>query len=722
MSGIKIILKIITCSLTLSYLSLLHAKTQDPIDHLQALSTNEQAINFNFENASLDVFLTQVEQIFQVSFIYDAQIKLEQTQKENSGETKITFRTNNPLTESQAWAVVDAFLDLAALARVKISDQNQVYRITKNEAARKEALPSFIGTNPNDLPQSGLIRYVYFLKNSNADQMKTTIETLKSKSASITVYQDLNALIFSDHAYNIKTLMKIVSELDAACTPVSLSILKLKEADAVEVAQLYEDLKNKGNNQGTGYGMGASKPNEQNFLQQANVFAEPRTNTLIIIGPPDANNRIEKFITKNIDTKLAKKRSNINTIELNYIPAEQIATIFNELARFGGNTDAAKFGGTRGGEKYFSKMYFEAEKQGNCLIVRGEEEDFLVVKKIIEDLDKPQPQVALDVLIVTLENNNTKGLTSQINNKTNKNVNFQTSGFGGTGAPNSGSPILLSPLNSLASDLISLATSAQVGTTVLSLGKSTVWTLLGVLSQDSKTNVLANPFLVTTNKYPAFVSQGEARRIIGEEIQGSSAGSIPGIVTISADLEVKITPRINHMGTVNLIVDVIIENFLYPYNNELGNGNKSARTLHTNASIADGEVLAIGGLSRNINRNTNTSVPILGKIPIIGNFFKNKQQVLIKENLLIFITPKIVYPGQNLKAFTQNKADFVNNAIKHTDLQEGLRDPVAKWLFKESDEHKILADFTNKHNKPLVNNKTRQAISNAVANEVGLDI
>ncbi len=720
MNGRQIILRVLTCWIILSCPSLLFANTSAPV----ITSPNSDlapAINFNFENASLDVFLTQIEQIFQVSFIYDTQVKPEQSQKENAGEIKITFRTNKPLTNIQAWAVVDAFLDLAGLARVQISDQNQVYRITKSETARKEALPSFIGTNPNDLPQSGLIRYVYFLKNSNADQMKATIESLKSRSASISVYQDLNALIFSDHAYNIKTLMKIVGELDAACTPVSLSILKLKEADAVEVAQLYEDLKNKGNSQNAGYGMGASKSNEQNFLQQASVFAEPRTNTLIIIGPPDANNRIEKFITKNIDTKLAKRRSNINTIELNYIPAEQIATIFNELARFGGNTDAAKFGGTRGGEKYFSKMYFEAEKQGNSLIVRGEEEDFLVVKKIIEDLDKPQPQVALDVLIVTLESNSTKGITSQIDNKTNKNVNFQTSGFGGTGGPNSGSPILLSPLNSLASDLISLATSAQVGTTVLSLGKSTVWTLLGILSKDSKTNILANPFLVATNKYPAFVSLGEERRIVGEEIQGSSAGSINGIVSIPADLEVKVTPRINSLGTINLVVDVIIENFIYTYNVE-GNGNKSTRSLHTNASVADGEVLAIGGLSRNINKNTDTSVPILGKIPIIGNFFKNKQQVLIKENLLIFITPKIVYPGDNLKAFTKNKASFIDDAISYTDEQEGKRDPVAKWLFKESDEHKILHDFTNKYNKPLVGSKTRQAISNAVANEVGLDI
>jgi type II secretory pathway component GspD/PulD (secretin) len=167
-----------------------------------------------------------------------------------------------------------------------------------------------------------------------------------------------------------------------------------------------------------------------------------------------------------------------------------------------------------------------------------------------------------------------------------------------------------------------------------------------------------------------------------------------------------------------MIVDIINENFLYPATNPETNGDKSARTLHTNASVADGEVLAIGGLSRNVNKNSNTSVPILSKIPIIGNFFKNKTQVTIKESLIIFITPKIIYPGQNLTAFTKNKADFANSVLSYTDLQDGNRDPIAKWLFKETEEHKLLNDFIHKYpdqDLPVKPNKSRQAISNSVA-------
>ena len=660
----------------------------------QDLATKD--INFNFENVSLELFLKEMSSILKASLIYDSQIK-EGSNKGEGGfdDVKITFRTNRPFNLAQCWSVVDSFLDLAGLARVKISEQEDVFRITKIDTARKEALPSFIGIEPDKLPDSGLIRYVYFLKNSSAEQMSTILQSLKGKSALLSTYNDLNALIFTDQAYNIKTLMRIVQELDSACTPVRLSVLKLKEADAQEVAKLYEDLKSKGGTTGNS-GFGINKQSNQNFLHEASVFAEPRTNALIIIGTPEATARIEKFIIEHVDTKLAKRRSGIHTVELNYIPAQQIAEIFNNLTKFGSSGDPAKLGGLRGGEKYFNRMFFEAEKQGNSLIVRGEEEDFIEVQKIIKDLDRQQSQVAIEVLIVSLETNNKKGITSQIDNKKNGNVNFQTSGFGGTGG-NDGSGILLSPTNSLAANLISLATNASLGTTVLSLGKNTVWALLGILNQDAKTNVLSNPFLVTTNKYPAFTSIGEVRRVTTEQIIGGSTNPTPGQGNISADLEVRILPRISSLGEINLNIDIIIENFTEPL--DPSNGNKSSKDLHTNANLADGEVLAIGGLSRDTNRTSNSSVPILSKIPIIGNFFKNKQQVVVKENLVVFIIPRIIRPGHNLNAFTKNKANYATGIMSEMDSQFGHRDPITKWLFKDNskEDTAIVDDFIAKH-------------------------
>lgn len=686
-------------------------------------TTAEAEISFNFEGVNLETFLKEVEKIFSVSFIYDSQVKSAEvagssnTSKEkdkDTGEAKISFRTNKLFTKEQAWAVVDAFLNVAGLGRVKVAESDQIFRITKIDIARKEAVPSFIGTAPEELPESGLIRYVHFLKNSSAEQMRTTIESLKSKNGVLDIYQDLNALIFTDQAYNIKVLMKIVKELDSACTQVGISVLRLKEADAIEVAQLYDDLKNKSGNSQAGYGFGSnSKPSNQHFLQESNVFAEPRTNTLIIIGPPEANARIEQFIVEHIDTKLAKTRSNIHVIELNYVPAEQIATIFNELAGFGNGSEAAKYGGTRGGEKYFNKMSFEADKQTNNLIVRGEEEDFLAIKEIVKDLDKAQPQVAIEVLIVSLQTVKSRGISTQIHNRTKGAVNFQATGFGGTGIGNGSGPIVTD--GSLVSNLIGLATSATAGSIVMSLGTNDVWSLLSVLSQDTKTNLISNPFLVTTNKYQAITRSGEERRILTQNIVSGGTTTTNGITPVTADLEVKITPRINSLGMVNLDVDVLIENFT---STNPSVGNKNTKEVHTNANVMDGEVLAIGGIIRNASTNAESGIPILSKIPIIGNFFKNKSQRTDKENLLVFIVPKIVNPQQNLDSYTKNKAQSVTNLMQQINKQNSIvdRDPISRWIFVDQKKKDVetIQSFAEKGTTTVPRPKSHRAISQAV--------
>ncbi len=675
---------------------------------------SEPKVTFNFESASLKTFLEEVQQIFKVSFIYDDEVKPSQGEsKIESKDVKITFRTNQPFEVVQAWVVVDSFLGIAGLSRVPVGSDSKVFRITEAGTATREALPSYIGTNPNELPESGVIRYVYFLRNSSAEQMKQTIGELKSKSGLLNIYPELNALIFTDHAYNIKTLMLVVQELDSTCNPVAISVLKLKEADATEVEKIYNDLKGKSSSQGASYGMPLPKADSQHFLQEATVIAEPRTNTLIIVGPPEANARIEKFISEHIDTKLTKKRSKIHTIELNHIPAEQIAEIFTKITDFGSGGSSGGYGASKEADKYFSKMIFEAEKQSNRLLIRGEEEDFKVVSEIIKGMDKAQPQVAMEVLIVNLISTSDKGTSSQLNNKKSGPVNFQTSGFGGSGSSDTGSGIQLSSDNSLVTNLISLATSSQVGSTVISLGKNSVWALLSVLNQDSKTNVLSNPFLVTTNKYPASTSLGQTRRIDTGTVQGST-NSQAEKGDAEANLSVKITPRINSIDLINLDIDIIIEEFT---SSESNNGNKSVKTLHTNATIANGEVLVLGGLSKDSNKASNGGVPLLSKIPILGSLFKSKSQTLSKENLIIFITPKVIRPEHNLGNYTKNKADYITDIMQEIDRQDRPRDPIARWVFQNKtkqeteiiDQFMAKDDFANKSEQ-----RNRKQISSAI--------
>ncbi len=135
----------------------------------------------------------------------------------------------------------------------------------------------------------------------------------------------------------------------------------------------------------------------------------------------------------------------------------------------------------RGGDKFLKQMSFVPEESTNRLIIRGDYEDFLQVKEsIIDKLDEQQPQVAIEVLILDMQDIDTKQLGAQIRSKvpgTNsllgQNAQFQTSGlFAGN---TTGAGIVQNITSNLGAtkllgNLISLVTGAGPGNTVINLG------------------------------------------------------------------------------------------------------------------------------------------------------------------------------------------------------------------------------------------------------------
>ena len=167
--------------------------------------------------------------------------------------------------------------------------------------------------------------------------------------------------------------------------------------------KLYDELTSQ-TDQGSAFRpFGARKqPTAIYFPENAKIIAEPRTNSLIILGPQDVIAKIEDFIVKHVDVALDQPYSPLYTYQLQYADAKTIAEIMNTTTKLGQNTEVGKAGGVRGSDKYLQPMNFTAEPSTNKLIIKGDYQDYMMAKQIIEDLDKPQPQVAIDVLILSV--------------------------------------------------------------------------------------------------------------------------------------------------------------------------------------------------------------------------------------------------------------------------------------------------------------------------------
>ncbi|MCK5633191.1 hypothetical protein KAH94_05545, partial [bacterium] len=637
--------------------------------------------------------------LFGVTFVTDDVINPLAPGGKGIAGNKISFKTNKPMNKRQAWGLFLTFLDMAGLSVVQEADPT-LYRISPTPLAKKSPIKSFIGIDFELLPDNDTkVRYVYFVKDTPVATLKSVLGALKSSSADILILQELKAFIITDSAYNIKSLMRIIRELDKVSMPQSMSVLKLKRVDASHVKKLYDSLVKTDQPQRGATRLFAPRKSATAlyFPENAQMIVEPRTNSLILLGTVDDIKKIEEFVVNNVDVDAGTPYSPLQVYQLKYADATTVANIMNNVTKFGGSSTVAKMGGVRGSDKYLKTMTFTPEKTGNRLVIRGDYEDYLKAKEIIERLDEPQPQVAVEVLILSVGITDIKELGGQLRNSPRssefkkdgllgKNINFQTSGIRLGGDPKA---IVTNENESgakrLLGDLISLVTGSSAGNTVLSLGSDNygVWGIFDALKTVSNLQVISNPFLMATNKTKATVSLGEIRNVETATIKG-----VTDTQTFSdkeAKLEVEITPQINSDGMIILDLKVTIVEFRDDTAAAQETSARTKKVIDTTTIVADKEVLALGGLIKNKIENGLNKTPILGNIPILGWMFKNKKKSEIKEDLLVLISARIIDPREekDVDEFTSGHIGDYKSTIKQMRAVHLRRDPIDRAFFDE---------------------------------------
>ena len=672
----------------------------------EALQESTDTISVNLDKTELLNLLGWIENIFKVKFLTGDAVTPPVVGK--VAGNLISYKTHKPMSKKQVWDLFLNFLDLFGLTLVAThytNDHPDSYTVMPVDAANQAPLPAFVGINWRTLPNNDTkIRYVYFVENGPAANLSNIVQDFKSKSAIVQAFGALNAIIFSDKASNIRSLMAIISELDNVSMPEAMSVLKLKHANAIDVVSLYQNLvstEEKGNIATRLFGA-KKQPTAIYFPEDTQLFAEERSNTLIILGNREGISKVENFILDYVDTELKQPYSPLYVHKLEYANADNMAAILTKVTAFAQGTAAAKYGGVIDGDKYFRPITFIAEPSGNKLLIKAEKDDYLKVKEIIKKLDVKQPQVAIEVLIISVTVNKIKALGTQIRNKSlnnlgiSDNIEFQTSGIGGGPAPLSG--IVTNAAGGLMGNLVSLATGFNPGTTLISIGSSLVggvWALFQALETYAYTNVVSHPFLTTTNKYTAQVSVGETRRVATGTVTGAGP-TLNTLGDVTANLSVAITPQINSSGIINLEIQISIDTFT---DADATSPTKDTKVVKTNANLANNEILAIGGLLLDNISEVQNGVPLLHKIPLLGWFFKNKSKTKLKDNLVIFISPQIVQPRAQggISGYTDKKVAIAQNTMCAMRNCSELRDPIHRWFFGDypCENTEALDDFIN---------------------------
>jgi type IV pilus assembly protein PilQ len=163
---------------------------------------------------------------------------------------------------------------------------------------------------------------------------------------------------------------------------------------------------------------------------------------------------------------------------------------------------------------------------------------------------------------------------------------------------------------------------------------------LSAAQAEGKGEVISQPSITARNGEEAYIEQGT-------EIPYQEAAS-SGATTVQfkkAVLSLKVTPQINPDNSVILKLQVHKDSPGQVLGGAGGTPSIDTRELGTVVNMRDGETVVLGGIMETERRENVKKVPFLGDIPVLGHLFKSTGRVNNKDELLIFVTPKIKREG-----------------------------------------------------------------------------
>lgn len=267
------------------------------------------------------------------------------------------------------------------------------------------------------------------------------------------------------------------------------------------------------------------------------------------------------------------------------------------------------------------------------LIVVTDDETNENIRAIITTLDKPKPQVLINVVFVQVTHDNGVDLGAEFSRDGSLAIKAEPSGR----APDSSSTRF--GLAAAAAD------ATQYGAFYRILGRD-VNATLHALSAVSKTEILSRPSILTRNNQQATIMVGQSVPIItNSRVNDISNSTTNTIQYQDVGIILRVTPFITQEGLVEMIVSPEISS-LSATSVPIGNGVNSPvidrRSADTVVVTPSDRTIVIGGLISTQTTDKDSKVPILGDIPILGYAFKRKQKADVKTELLIFLTPHVV--------------------------------------------------------------------------------
>jgi type II secretion system protein D len=515
-----------------------------------------------------------------------------------------------------------------------------------------------------------------------------------------------NSLIISAPEASMSLMLALIRELDRSPSAVAtIKVFSLKNADAEQSVNLLTTLfENQNQEDQLGVQIAGAEDSSSSLIP-LQFSADIRTNTVLAVGSEESLAVVEAILLR-LDNDDTRQRTT-TVIQLRNSPAELVAASINTFLEQQQALQDSTDDLLSNIERLRQEVIVTEDTNSNSLIVSASPEYYSQIVSIINELDATPPQVIIQALLVEVQLDNTDEFgvelgfqdpllfrrsiietvddivtvtqtTTQNNTQTTNQTVISQNPTPGFLFNNTNSP-LGNNVNTTNTSLVGTQgisnfslgrqnSDLGFGGFVFSAQSDAVSVLIRALAARRTVHVLSRPQIRTTHNNLASIQVGQEVPVVNGVTINESIVT-PTIEQRNTGIILEVTPRITPDGTIAM--EVYAEKSALsaagvPVFTDATTGNtiesqiREVSIADTTVSVPNGQTIVIGGMITKADETLERKVPWLGDLPIVGRAFRYDGTTTSRTELLIFLTPRIVFNDIDSELIKQIEAERIH--------------------------------------------------------------
>jgi len=518
---------------------------------------------------------------------------------------RITFQAPQPVPVPQVGAVLEAILESQGLVIVQTGPVAQVMPEEKKPATG----PVRVGKDFPSPPPLGLVTQIVPLEYIQAEEGVTLLRQVAGKSARIEVVPRSNAVLITDRGVSIARYVDLLRQLDVKTggeAGLRTYVYPLKHASAAELAATLGQL------------FGAA------------------------VSGPAGRQRVQALEGRSLSDELRSMRQREVESFQQRAQTPQVVTAPQVVAESAQTEVRGLVGRTA----------IVPDQATNSLVIRTAPPNFPLLEETIQQLDVRPPQVLLEVLIaeVTLDRPSQWGINWQVFTSDDSTRHATV----GVGPPNFGDS--------------ALAGLQGLGVRIIRLASVDVRAILQALATKTNVQVLSTPRILALNNEQARILVGSAVPFTSSTLTGLNAFVNQVVQFRNVGTQLTVVPTVNNDGYVTFRVLQEVSALSAQTIAAAQNAPViTTREAETSAIVKTGHTVVIGGLIGESEQVTESGVPILKDVPLLGYLFKSRRVARSRTEIAIFLTPYVVYTDEQADSLMQRERGRLRDSRQKID-------------------------------------------------------